>query len=140
MRSSSLLLTGAVIIAFIMIVVAHFAANLTSANSSAHVSVSPASFAAALQAPAIHILDVRTTQEFASGHISSAANIDFYGSDFASRIAALDKNAWYAIYCHTGNRSGQTLALMQRLGFTHVTDLQGGIAAWEAAGYPITTN
>ena len=103
-------------------------------------TVSPADFSADLQQPGIHLIDLRTAQEFASGHLSGASNVDFYGTDFRSQLAALDKNATYAIYCHTGNRSGQTVDIMRQMGFTHVINLQGGIAAWELAQLPITTN
>ena len=103
-------------------------------------SVSPADFSADLQQPSIHLIDLRTAQEYASGHLADASNIDFYGADFRSQLAALDKNATYAIYCHTGNRSGQTVDIMRQMGFTHVINLQGGIAAWELAQLPITTN
>ena len=77
------------------------------------------------------ILDVRTAQEFASGKIGDAMNIDFYNPNFRSEIDKLDKNAKYAIYCKSGNRSGQTLKIMNDLGFTNVVDLKGGITAYK---------
>jgi len=103
-------------------------------------TLAPSEFKAAIQSQDVRLIDVRTLEEFAGGHIAGASNIDFYGPDFRSEIAALDRSASYAIYCHSGNRSGQTLAIMKQLGFTNVVELQGGIAAWEASGYPETTN
>jgi rhodanese-related sulfurtransferase len=64
--------------------------------------------------------------------------LDFYSASFATDLAALNGDVPYLIYCHTGNRSGQTREMMRQLGFERVYDLQGGIAAWQAAGQPIT--
>jgi phage shock protein E len=61
------------------------------------------------------------------------------GSGFAAWIAALDKNTTYAVYCHSGNRSGTALEQMTAAGFTHVYDLAGGIGAWQNMGGPMAT-
>jgi len=97
--------------------------------------------AAGLAADGTHtVLDVRTPEEFDSGHLEDAVNIDFYEAAFADEIAQLDRDASYVLYCRSGNRSGQTLALMRELGFTDVHDVAGGIVAWSEAGLPITGN
>lgn len=83
------------------------------------------------------VLDVRTAEEFAEGHLSEATMLDFYAPDFADRLAGLDRNVPYLVYCRSGNRSGQTRALMDDLGFTQVADVDGGIAAWTDAGLPV---
>ncbi|MDH3729997.1 MAG: rhodanese-like domain-containing protein [Acidimicrobiia bacterium] len=83
------------------------------------------------------LLDVRTPEEYAEGHIAGSDNIDFYEAAFADSIAELDRDASYVVYCHSGNRSSQTLELMRQLGFTDVTDVAGGIVAWAEAGLPI---
>jgi len=80
------------------------------------------------------IIDVRTPEEFASGHLEGARNIDFYSTEFADTISTLDTSAAYSVYCRSGNRSGQTLELMESLGFTDVLDLEGGITAWVQSG------
>jgi phage shock protein E len=85
------------------------------------------------------LLDVRTPEEFAAGHLEGADNVDFYATDFGSKLDALDHTASYVVYCHSGTRSGQATALMAEKGFTAVTDVDGGIAAWEAAGLPTVT-
>ncbi|MDG1785587.1 MAG: rhodanese-like domain-containing protein [Ilumatobacter sp.] len=85
------------------------------------------------------ILDVRTPAEFAEGHIEGAVMIDFYRDDFASELAKLDPNVPYVLYCRSGNRSGQTGALMTALGFSAVDDVDGGIIAWQDAGLPLVT-
>lgn len=83
------------------------------------------------------ILDVRTPEEFAEGHLEGAVMIDFYDLDFADQLAELDPDVPYLLYCRSGNRSGQTLALMEELGFTDVADVDGGINQWQAAGLPV---
>jgi phage shock protein E len=85
------------------------------------------------------VLDVRTPAEYASGHLPAAQNIDIEGSDFVTGIASLDKNAAYAVYCRSGNRSGAALEQMTAAGFTHVYDLAGGIGAWQNMGGPMAT-
>lgn len=90
--------------------------------------------------PNFIILDVRTPQEFMAGHIPGARNLDFYAPDFQTRLAQLPKDKVYFIYCNSGNRSGQTLTLMRRLGFQEVYELRGGIQAWFRGGYPIVAD
>lgn len=86
----------------------------------------------------VEVLDVRTPEEYAEGHIDGATLIDFYEPDFVDRIAELDRGVSYVVYCRSGHRSGQTVALMARQGFTAVNDVDGGIIAWDAAGLPVT--
>lgn len=85
------------------------------------------------------ILDVRTPEEFAEGHLDGAIMVDFYDDDFADQLAELDPDVPYLLYCRSGNRSGQTLAMMEDLGFTDVADVDGGINAWGEAGLPTVT-
>ena len=80
------------------------------------------------------LLDIRTPQEFASGHLPQAQNIDFYAPDFQATLNELDRNAPYTIYCRSGSRTSQALRLMQAMGFTDVTELGGGVLAWQATG------
>lgn len=99
--------------------------------------VDPAAFQQAITDGA-EVIDVRTPAEFAEGHIEGAVNIDIASPDFATQIGALDPKKSYAVYCRSGNRSGVATTQMVNDGFTSVTDLGGGIVAWESAGYPIT--
>ena len=85
------------------------------------------------------ILDVRTQEEFDEGHIEGAVMLDFYRDDFETELADLDPNVPYVVYCRSGNRSGQTIALMEDLEFRTVADVDGGVLAWETAGLPLTT-
>ena len=77
----------------------------------------------------VTVIDVRTPDEYNSGHIENAINMDFYAADFDAQLKALDKNERYSVYCKAGSRSGKTLERMQELGFTDVADLVGGYAA-----------
>ncbi len=89
------------------------------------------------QSPDFTIIDVRTPEEFAQGHLENAVNIDFYSAAFSDEIGALDKNRTYLIYCRSGARSSQALGLMAVLHFAEVYNISGGITAWQAAGLPI---
>ena len=84
------------------------------------------------------ILDVRTPEEFADGHIENTINIDFYSKTFRDELGKLDKNKTYLIYCQSGNRSGKTLDMMTELNFKEVYNMLGGILAWNAEGLPTT--
>jgi rhodanese-related sulfurtransferase len=86
--------------------------------------------------PNFVILDVRTPDEFNTGHLANAVNIDYYSPDFKSSISKLDRNKEYLIYCKTGIRSASATRTMLDLGFTSVLSLTGGIMEWTSAGYP----
>lgn len=86
--------------------------------------------------PNFVILDVRTPQEYAAGHIAKSVNLDFYRGDFEAELDKLDKNKVYLVYCRSDNRSGQAADIMRKLGFTEVYDMDGGIMDWEAEGLP----
>ena len=85
-------------------------------------------------------LDVRTPSEFAEGHVEGARLIDFQSGNFENEIATLDKNATYAVYCRSGNRSGQAVKVMQDAGFTNVFNMNGGVIDWANAGLPLVNN
>jgi rhodanese-related sulfurtransferase len=92
------------------------------------------------EAPAgLVVLDVRTRDEFAEGHLADAVNVDFYAADFEDRLAQLDPTRPYVLYCRSGNRSGATAEMMTELGFEEVYEVDGGILAWVAAGQPVVT-
>nr|NLI49767.1 rhodanese-like domain-containing protein [Propionibacterium sp.] len=94
-------------------------------------------FADLVAQPGVVVLDVRTPAEFATGHLQGARNIDLQGPDFDAQIAALPKDATYAVYCRSGNRSATALSKMNAAGITRAAHLTGGIGAWQSAGNPI---
>ena len=75
-------------------------------RTAATAMVEPAAVRDATDAGA-KILDVRTPEEFATGHLRGATNVDLAASDFGERIAALDETATYVVYCASGNRAEQ---------------------------------
>ena len=84
------------------------------------------------QTPESVILDVRTEEEFESGYIKDALNLDIRGgAEFMSSIEELDKSKAYFVYCRSGARSGQACQLMEQMGFAQVYNLEGGVLAWE---------
>lgn len=75
------------------------------------------------------ILDIRTPEEFKTGHIKGSYNIDFY-DNFLEQIRKLNKNKNYLLYCRSGNRSGTALKIMSKAGFKNVYHLKNGILSW----------
>ncbi|MGZ0243307.1 MAG: rhodanese-like domain-containing protein [Actinomycetales bacterium] len=64
------------------------------------------------------VIDVRTTDEWNSGHLESALLIPIASSNFDAQLEELDKAADYYIYCRSGNRAGQAIDRMIDAGFT----------------------
>ena len=78
------------------------------------------------------IIDVRTPEEFQTGHIEGAKLINVEASEnFISQIQALDPAKHYLLYCRTGKRSMNAATIMKSKGFTKVSDLRDGISEWD---------
>jgi len=90
------------------------------------------------QLPEALIIDVRTPEEFADGHLINAINIDWRGDDFEKQIATLDKNKPVLVYCLSGGRSSAAADKMRNDGFKEVYEMDGGIMKWRAADLPET--
>lgn len=86
------------------------------------------------------IIDVRTEQEFATGHFPQAINISYLAYDFWDRIERLDPKKEYYIYCRSGRRSVRTCTLMKNGGFKKVFNLDGGLNAWNLELSLVSTN
>ena len=110
------------------------------ASGTGAVKVAPADGAALIESMGddLTVVDVRTAEEFASGHLEGATNIDIEGGQFSALIADLPRDAAYMVYCHSGRRSAIAAQAMIDAGFTQVYDL-GGIVDWQAAGLPVVT-
>jgi len=87
--------------------------------------------------PDFVIIDVRTPEEFAEEHIENAINLDYRSETFQDELNILDKNKTYLIYCRSGGRSGNALAIMAELDFWEVYNMSGGINQWKAEELPI---
>jgi len=85
--------------------------------------------------PDFIIIDVRTPDEYAGGHISGAINIDYNATTFKDDVEKLNKDDTYLVYCRTGVRSGMAQGIMKDAGFKNVTSLTGGITEWIAQGF-----
>jgi rhodanese-related sulfurtransferase len=94
-------------------------------------------FAAVITAPGTVIIDVRTPQEFAEGHIEGAVNIPVESPDFRDNVAQLDPNVTYAVYCRSGNRSQGAVEEMASVGLTDIYELESGTVGWSDAGQPL---
>jgi phage shock protein E len=68
------------------------------------------------------VIDVRTPEEFATGHLDGAVNINWEDPTFTDQVATLDKDGVYVLYCRSGNRAGQALDAMTSMGFTNLTN------------------
>ncbi|HRO47357.1 thioredoxin domain-containing protein [Agriterribacter sp.] len=86
------------------------------------------------------VIDVRTPEEFQSGHIAAAKNINIYDADFKARLEKLNKAQPVFVYCKGGGRSAEAAKILNELGFTNIYDLQGGIMAWENNRLPVAVN
>ncbi len=82
------------------------------------------------------MLDVRSGQEFAEGHVTGAINADIHSPDFAVKAAQFDKRKPILVNCHVGSRGAIAAAELARIGFKSVFNLEGGVDAWEKAGNP----
>jgi len=82
------------------------------------------------------LIDVRTPDEYAKGHLEGSNLINFYDPKFKEKVDELDKDVEYVVYCRSGGRSANAVELMQGLGFTKIHNMKGGILAWNRAGLP----
>jgi len=84
------------------------------------------------------ILDVRSPEEFAEGHLAGAVNMNVLAPDFSAQLATLDRGKTYLVYCRTGNRSTKAVQAMERLGFRSVYHMVEGILGWQKKGFPVS--
>jgi thioredoxin 1 len=83
------------------------------------------------------ILDVRTPEEFAAGHVKGAVNLNIYDAGFKDALVKLDKSKPVLVYCKAGGRSADAATQMQALGFSEVYNFGGGMLAWANADKPM---
>jgi len=85
------------------------------------------------------LIDVRTPEEFAKGHLINALNFDWNGNEFDKQVSSLNKEASVFVYCLSGGRSAAAAAQLRSAGFKNVIELNGGIMKWRGANLPETT-
>jgi glyoxylase-like metal-dependent hydrolase (beta-lactamase superfamily II)/rhodanese-related sulfurtransferase len=86
----------------------------------------------------IQLVDVRNPGETAQGTIAGAREIPL--ATLAGSLTTLDRSTPVVLYCAGGSRSHVASSVLRAAGFTDVSDLLGGYAAWEAAGLPVTAS
>ena len=109
-----------------------FGVNMGSrAEDKNYADMNVAQFAQLLNDKNVQLLDVRTPEEYAEGHIPGAINIDVFDKDFlAEATKSLDKARPVAVYCRSGKRSAEAARQLASQGYD-VSNLLGGILAWK---------
>ncbi|OGN99566.1 MAG: hypothetical protein A2Y90_06245 [Chloroflexi bacterium RBG_13_52_12] len=87
--------------------------------------------------PDFIIIDVRTPEEYAAGHIENAVLINYNSGNFKEEIGKYDRGKKYLIYCRSGNRSAGARGVMIELSFRDINHMNGGITEWLAEGLPV---
>jgi rhodanese-related sulfurtransferase len=81
------------------------------------------------------VIDVRTPEEFSSGHLADARNINVESDSFHDEVGELDRDGTYVLYCRSGARAGVAGEMMLEMGFTDVANA-GGFEDLASAGLP----
>lgn len=112
--------------------------SLKSAPSDGIVILAPQAFIDQAKADTTSfLLDVRTSKEYAEGHLADAHQLDYLNTEaFDAGIKQLDKSRTYYIYCRSGKRSHGACLKMKKQGFK-VYDMEGGILNWTKLGMPV---
>jgi rhodanese-related sulfurtransferase len=85
--------------------------------------------------PTIFVLDVRTPDEYAAGHIPGALNVPH--DALAARLDEIPKDRDVVLYCRTGRRAALAAEVLAAHGYSRVVELEGDMVAWEAQERPI---
>ncbi len=99
-------------------------------GSEGFISQSNKEFAETISDSNVQLVDVRTPEEFAAGHIPGAVNMDVKGADFDDKAAILEAERPVAVYCRSGARSKIAAKRLVTKGFT-VYELNNGFMNWD---------
>ncbi len=106
-------------------------------SENSQLNLSPTAFKEKLLLlPEAVLLDVRTPEEFAKGHLENAMNVDWNGDNFDAQLSNIDKSKPVFVYCLSGGRSSSAAAKMRADGFKEVYELKGGIMKWRSENLP----
>jgi rhodanese-related sulfurtransferase len=83
------------------------------------------------------VLDVRNPREWATKHIEGSVNIPL--NHLQERIAEIPRDGRIAVHCAGGYRSSIAASILHQHGITHLIEMAGGIAAWNAAQLPVVS-
>lgn len=106
------------------------------ASKSQYANLDAKTFQQQTAATNIVLLDVRTAEEYNSGHLKGAINYDYNGADFEKQISSIDKTKKIYVYCQRGGRSAGASEVLVKKGYKSVFNLIGGIEAWQQKGLP----
>lgn len=110
--------------------------SLFSCAGAVYTDLDVAGFEEVAAKPEVAVLDVRTAEEYAAGHLPWASNCDWYAKDFIEQVSAVyPKQTPLAVYCRSGKRSAAAAAKLAKAGYK-VYNLQSGYLAWSGAGKP----
>ena len=113
--------------------------GLFSCNVNAWTDTNPDQFQQAAYAQGTCIIDVRSAQEYAEGHLLNAINIDWQKGGFIDEInSRFSKDLTLAVYCRSGKRSAEASAALTEAGYK-VINLENGFTGWSEAGKPVST-
>lgn len=121
-----------------LIAVVAIASSCAREHAPAGSSIEPSELAARISSgSAPTILDVRTPEEFASGHIQGALNVPV--NELPDRLASLKLSPTQEIvvHCQRGGRAASAESILRQSGYTQVRDLSGHMEAWRGGGYPV---
>lgn len=80
------------------------------------------------------LIDVRSPEEYASGHLANFQNVNIAAVGFKEKMAELEKDKPVFVYCAVGGRSALAASTLYEMGFTEIYELKGGIKAWMSEG------
>ena len=87
------------------------------------------------EAEDVYVLDVREQYEYDEKHIPNVTLLPM--SEIQNRLDEIPTDKEVIITCRSGNRSGQVTQFLEQNGFDNIHNMQGGIVAWEEAGFPV---
>lgn len=125
------LLMLALMIVLFMLFQSHFGDKL-----SGYASIAPEQ-AVRLMNDGAFVLDVRSIDEYRSGHLTGAKNLSV--ADLPAKLDSLEahKAGPTLVYCESGMRSARACGILRKAGFEQLHNLSGGISAWRGANLPI---
>ncbi|HRW50677.1 MAG TPA: rhodanese-like domain-containing protein [Caldilinea sp.] len=110
-------------------------AAVAAAPEKVNTKIAPADYQSKFGSGSEHILiDVRTPEEFASGHIPGSVNIPV--DSLGQRLSEVPQDKPVVVYCRSGNRSNQAAQILDQAGYSQIYDL-GGIVTWQQQGFPV---
>jgi len=116
----------------LLLLIAVVGISCSQQQGSAQSRLDPAAFEAGMAGA--QLVDVRTPDEFNSGHLEGARNINIASPQFEAETGTLNKAEPVYVYCAVGGRSAKAASALKEQGFLQVYDLTGGITAWKNAG------